>query len=155
MTRISLRPATSDDSEFVYRTKRASLREYVERTWGWNEGEQRELHSRRFAKRAHEIIRVAGADIGVLVKLVEPDCLRLLLICLIPEHQGRGLGRECMTGIMEEARRRRLPLRLRVLKANPRALAFYERLGFTRTGETDDHHEMGWCPPPADDGAGP
>jgi hypothetical protein len=37
-----------------------------------------------------------------------------------------------------------LPVRLRVMKVNPRALAFYERLGFMRTGETDTHDLMEW-----------
>jgi RimJ/RimL family protein N-acetyltransferase len=37
-----------------------------------------------------------------------------------------------------------LPVRLRVLKVNPRALAFYRRLGFTCTGETETHDLMEW-----------
>jgi RimJ/RimL family protein N-acetyltransferase len=32
-----------------------------------------------------------------------------------------------------------VPVRLRVLKVNPRALAFFERLGFARAGETETH----------------
>ncbi len=44
----------------------------------------------------------------------------------------------------EEARGLGRPVRLRVLKVNPRARAFYERLGFRRTGETDTHDLMEW-----------
>ncbi len=61
---------------------------------------------------------------------------------LLPEYQSKGIGRECMLRVIEEARRLGLPVRLRVLKVNPRALAFYERLGFARTGETETHHLM-------------
>jgi hypothetical protein len=39
-------------------------------------------------------------------------------------HQSKDLGRRCMLLIMEEARQLGLPVRLRVMKANPRALAF-------------------------------
>jgi GNAT superfamily N-acetyltransferase len=63
---------------------------------------------------------------------------------LLPEHQGQGIGRRCMLAVMEEARGLGLPVRLRVLKVNPRALAFYGRLGFVRTGETDSHDLMEW-----------
>jgi RimJ/RimL family protein N-acetyltransferase len=41
--------------------------------------------------------------------------------------------------VIEEARQLGLPLRLQVMKVNPRARTFYERLGFIHTGETDTH----------------
>ena len=66
----------------------------------------------------------------------------VIQLFLLPEHQGRQIGRRCMLLIMEEARQLGLPVRLRVMKVNPRALAFYERLGFTCTGETDTHDLM-------------
>ena len=54
-----------------------------------------------------------------------------------PEHQGKGIGSNCMFLIMEEARQSGLPVRLRVLKVNVRALAFYQRRRFVRTGGTE------------------
>lgn len=51
-----------------------------------------------------------------------------------------------MTLVMEEARALRVPVRLRVLKVNPRARAFYERLGFVCAGETETHDLMEWTP---------
>jgi ribosomal protein S18 acetylase RimI-like enzyme len=49
-----------------------------------------------------------------------------------------------MALVMEEARARGVPVRLRVLKVNARARAFYERLGFVQTGETETHTLMEW-----------
>jgi ribosomal protein S18 acetylase RimI-like enzyme len=49
-----------------------------------------------------------------------------------------------MPRVMQEARQLGLPVRLRVMKVNARALAFYERLGFVRTGGTATHHTMEW-----------
>jgi len=46
--------------------------------------------------------------------------------------------------IMEEASRLGLPIRLRVMKANPQALVFFQRLGFMRTSETATHDLMEW-----------
>ena len=76
--------------------------------------------------------------------VVAPDCVKVNQLFLLPEHQGKDIGRRCMLLIMEEARELDLPLRLRVMKVNPRALAFYRRLGFVRTGETDTHDLMEW-----------
>jgi GNAT superfamily N-acetyltransferase len=142
MDNLTLRNARPEDSEFAYCVKRAAFREYVEKIWGWDEDEQRKLHEQRFRTQDFQIISLAGRDIGIMAMVVEPDCLRLNQLFLLPEHQGKSIGRDCMQMIMEEAHRMGLPVRLRILKVNPRALAFFQRLGFTLTGETDTHNLM-------------
>ena len=52
--------------------------------------------------------------------------------------------------IIKESTASKLPIRLQVLKINSRALAFYQRLGFKRTGESDDHILMERLPGPID-----
>jgi len=139
MNSLTLRKASPNDSEFAYCAKRAAFREYVEKVWGWDEHEQRQLHEQRFGAQDFRVINVAGTDVGIMAVVVAPDCVKLNQLFLLPEHQGKGIGRRCMLLIMEEARQLSLPVRLRVMKVNPRALAFYQRLGFMRTGETDTH----------------
>jgi len=139
MNNLRLRRATASDSEFAYLTKRAAFKEYVDKIWGWDEDRQRELHERRFSLQDVRIINVSGADVGFLSYVVEQDHLELNQLFILPEHQGKGAGKECMLRIVRKARRLGLPVRLGVLKANPRALAFYGRLGFRRTGETETH----------------
>ena len=41
--------------------------------------------------------------------------------------------------IIKDAVASKLPIRLQVLKVNNRAFAFYQRLGFKRTGENNNH----------------
>ncbi len=139
MNGLTLRKASPGDREFAYRVRRAAFREYVEKVSGWDEDAQRRLHEQRFASQDFRIVNLAGTDIGIMAVDVMSDCLKVNQLFLLPGHQGAGLGRECMARIMDEARRRGLPVRLRVLKVNPRALAFYRRLGFIRTGETATH----------------
>jgi GNAT superfamily N-acetyltransferase len=139
MDSITLRKARPEDSEFAYRVKRAAFRGYVEKVWGWDEHEQRQLHEQRFGSQDFRVINLAGTDIGIMAAVVAPECVKVNQLFLLSEHQGKGIGRKCMLLIMEEARRLVLPVHLRVLKVNPRALAFYRRLGFVRTGETDTH----------------
>jgi ribosomal protein S18 acetylase RimI-like enzyme len=47
-----------------------------------------------------------------------------------------------MKRIIQEADNIGLPIRLQVLKVNTRAMAFYQRLGFKTTGESDTHFLM-------------
>jgi len=139
MDRLTLRRAGPDDSEFAYRARRAAFKEYVDKAGGWDEDEERRLHKQRFETQDFRFISFAGADIGVLAPVTAPDCVKVNQLFILPEHQSRGIGGECMMRVLKEARGLGLPVRLRVLKVNPRALAFYQRLGFTRTGETDMH----------------
>jgi GNAT superfamily N-acetyltransferase len=146
-TALKLRQAAAQDSEFTYLTKRAAFRHYVELASGrWDEDEQRRLHAQRFEKFDFRIVSAGGTDVGFIAVERMADCLTLHHIFLLPEHHGRGIGRHCMSLVMGEARALGVPLRLRVLKVNPRAYALYLRLGMLRSGETDTHHLMEWRP---------
>ena len=139
---LKVRMAGEDDKEFAYQAKRAAFREYVELVWGWDEGKQRKLHDQRFAAQDFWVISLDDEDVGIMSVDLEPDSMFVNQIYILPEHQTRGIGRRCMSLVVEEANKLNLPVRLRVLKVNPRAEAFYERLGFTITDETDTHFLM-------------
>lgn len=136
---IKLRTACQDDKEFVYQVKCAAMKEYIEQTWGWDEHFQRELHERRFGSQEFQIVSLDGHDVGIMSVALEPDCVFLNLIYILPEHQGQGIGRKCMLTVFERATKSNLPIKLKVLKVNTRAAAFYERLGFVIAGDTDTH----------------
>lgn len=148
MNNLRLRKATADDGEFAYRTKKAAFREYVEEVWGWDEDEQRRLHERRFSSQEFQVIQLSDMDIGVLAVVRLPDCVKVNQIFIAPEYQSRGIGTACMGSIIEDAADSGLPVRLQVLKANGQAVRFYERLGFSSTGENDTHVFMEKLPQP-------
>jgi ribosomal protein S18 acetylase RimI-like enzyme len=139
MKNLKLRKAATADNEFAYQTKKASFREYLEKASGWNEEEQRQLHQRRFATHDFRVIELSGKDVGIMAMSRQPDCIKLHQMFILPKYQGRGIDGACLKLIVKDADVLKLPIRLRVLKVNPRALAFYQRLGFIRTGESDDH----------------
>lgn len=141
-----LRRAAPGDSEFAYRVRQAAHRPYVERSGGWDEGRERKLHERRFAEQEFRVIALNGIDVGIVALATDADCLRVNQLLVLPEYQGRGVGRRCMLLIQDEARRLGVPVRLRVLKVNPRALAFYVRLGFRPDGQSATHHLTEWRP---------
>ena len=134
-----LRQASQDDEEFTYRVKRAGLKEYVALVWGWDEVRQRQIHARRYTEQDLLIVEVDGKDVGIMSVAIEPDCVFVNQLYLLPEHQGQGIGRTCMLVVVEQANSLGLPVRLQVLQVNARAVAFYKRLGFEITGVTDTH----------------
>lgn len=143
---LYLRRADEDGKDLAYRVKRAAFRAYVEQVWGWNEATQRQLHDRRFETQDFFVINSNGSDVGVVSVTVEPDCVHVHQLYVLPEHQGQGIGGESMSIVIEAGNELSLPLRLRVLRVNPRAAAFYMRLGFAITGCTDTHVMMQRAP---------
>lgn len=143
---LHLRKTGQDDKDFAYRVKRAAFKAYVEQVWGWDEATQRKFHDRRFETQDFFVIESNGTDVGVLSMSVEPDCVHVHELYVLPEHQGQGVGGESMSIVIEAGNELGLPLRLRVLRVNPRAAAFYRRLGFAITGRTDTHVMMQRAP---------
>jgi ribosomal protein S18 acetylase RimI-like enzyme len=82
---------------------------------------------------------VSGDDIGIIAMSRQADCIKLHQMFILPEYQKRGIGEACMRRIIEDAASTKLPIRLQVLKVNSRAFTFYQRLGFGKIGETDNH----------------
>lgn len=142
--KVTLRNASSADYDFAYEAKKAAFRPYVEGLWGWDEEAQRRIHGERFEAQNFRVICVDGVDVGVMALAQSGNCVKLNQLFVLPEYQGRQIGRLSMLLVMEEARERGLPINLRVLKNNPRARAFYERLGFGSVGETDTHDLFAW-----------
>ena len=139
----TLRPASGDDVEFAFSALRASMRSYIEATWGmWDEPWQRQRFFESFVPATHQIIvDESGRSIGCLAVEEHPDHVFLARIFLLPEAQGRGIGTRLVRTLLDSAHRRGLPVALTILKVNP-ARRLYERLGFAVVGETETHFRM-------------
>lgn len=142
MNLITLRPAVAEDSEFAFSLKKAALGSYVAETYGWDEGEQRALHLRRFRTADIQIVLLEDQPVGLLNVHRESDCIHLRQLFILPEFQNQGIGGHLARKLLEESERKRVLIALQVLKSNPRAKAFYERLGFQLVGETETHYQM-------------
>lgn len=142
----TLRQATADDYEFLYRLHKAALGQYIDATWGWHEAWQREYFDRKFNPNERQIIQVDDQDAGVVVVREQDGELYLALIELLPEFQRRGVGTAVIHTLQQRAVARGLPLTLHVLKTNAPARRLYERLGFAITAEEETRHKMTWSP---------
>jgi ribosomal protein S18 acetylase RimI-like enzyme len=140
---VILRQATIEDSEFVFFVKKAALGEYIAETWGWDETFQREFHAKDYEPEKTQIILYRGQNVGWIL-IGESDFeFDLHEIYILPEYQSLGIGSHLIRLLLADAERRRKPVKLQVLKVNPRARRLYESLGFRLIGETDKHYLMG------------
>jgi ribosomal protein S18 acetylase RimI-like enzyme len=139
----TLRPATEDDREALFAMNRATMRDYVEAVWGWDDVSQR----RRFDELFHpdrdlQIIEIGGQIVGMINAVERPDDLLLVNIRVLPEWQSRGIGAEVIGALIERAERAGKPVTLKVLKVNTRAQQLYRRMGFEVDHELEHHFWM-------------
>jgi ribosomal protein S18 acetylase RimI-like enzyme len=147
MTPWTLRPATPSDRDFLFDLNRAAFRTYVDATWGWDEDEQAAFFDARFDPERRQIVRSQGEDVGELVVEERPHEIYLARIALLPEWQGRGIGRSIVQSLLARAAASGKTVVLEVLHANPRAARLYEELGFEPTGRNETHLFMRAAPP--------
>ena len=145
-----LRPATRDDTDFLWTLRQRVMKENVEQTWGkWDDAQQRKFFDRGFVPKDTNIILVDGVPVGRIDINHSTMEIFLGILELMPESQRKGIGSAVMRGLMDEARAALLPIRLQVLKANTGAHKLYLHLGFKNTGETTTHYLMVFAPPGA------
>lgn len=135
---IRFRQISDDDFPFMWRLHNEALRDYVEKTWGWDEQRQREFVAEIVEEKAGDVVVVDGADAGVWFLIESETDVLINSIRLLPEFQRRGVGTRLITELLDRSQK---PVRLQVLKVNP-ARRLYERLGFELSGETDTHYKM-------------
>ena len=143
---ISLRRSNPGDSDFAFSVVERSMRAYVETTWGtWSEANARARASSDAAAGRSQIIQLGTEPIGLLCVDRLSTHLQLDQLYLLPEYQRRGIGAEVLQRVLVESDALRLPVRLRVLRANP-ANRFYERHGFVVTSEAPERLFMERAP---------
>ena len=139
---IQLRSATAADREFLYQLHVATMRAYVEQTWGaWDEAWQRHYFDQYFEPSSRQIIQVAGVDVGVWMVEHREHKIFLATIQLLPAYQRQGIATVLIEQLKTKGQQAHLPVVLRVLTVNP-ARVLYERLGFAVFDATDTHYYM-------------
>jgi ribosomal protein S18 acetylase RimI-like enzyme len=117
------------------------MRDYIADAFGgWNDREQRTLFDPDLVRTA--IVSVDGRAAGMIEARRDRGGLYLANIQVEPEHQSTGLGERLIGMLAAAAHAHGMPLVLQVLKTNPRARSFYERIGLRVTGESPFHWPM-------------
>ena len=135
---FNLRPPIPSDASLFYRVIDKTMRGLIIATWGsWDE-ERVQREAIEFTQSTNgKVIQIGDSSAGILVVDREPRQIWLRQIYLLPEHQGKGVGRRLVKDLLAEGASANVPIRLRVLALNP-ASAFYVKLGFVITETTPD-----------------
>ena len=138
---ISIRRAQSSDSEFAYEAL-LTMRSYVESTWGdWLEVNGRSRTAADAQAGRSQIVQLGSVPVALLCVDEFETHLQLDQLYVIPRYQRRGIGAYVLGLVLADARKSRLPVRLRVLRVNP-ARHFYHRHGFRVVSETPERFFM-------------
>ncbi|HYX30685.1 MAG TPA: GNAT family N-acetyltransferase [Pyrinomonadaceae bacterium] len=150
---ITLRTANEEDQDLLLDLYKSSRRDDL-RGLGWDEDRideflamQYESHQ-KFLTNDHpamqdQIVLLAGEPVGRLAVEQRAEEIRLIDITLLPAHRNEGTGTLLIRELQQQAATARRPLRLQIIRFN-RAVALFERLGFTRTSETGTHLLFEW-----------
>ena len=133
--KVTLRRAVDRDFEACRRTYFAEM-DWVNERLGLKRDEQESMFRKLWNPAQVCIIQADGTDVGWLQTVVSKSEHMLGQIFVDGPFQRRGIGTEVLRRIIEEASRRRLPVRLAVVKFN-RSRRLYDRLGFRVTHEDE------------------
>lgn len=149
--KISLRPFSPEDPEFLFQLYASTRREEIA-PFGWPPAQQdaflrmqfnaqRQWYAMAYAGADHQLIVIDEMPAGRMLVLRDSTGARLVDIALLSEYRGHGVGTQLLRELISQCNKDGVPLRLQVLKNNP-ARRLYERLGFVTTGEDGMYYEM-------------
>jgi len=153
----SLRPVQAEDEPLLFEIYASTRTEEMD-LLAWDESQkeaflrmqfaaQHQHYRKAFAEGRFDIVLSGERPIGRLYVARGPDEIRIVDIALLPEGRNQGIGSSLLKEILAEAREAGKPVRIHVERNNP-ALRLYERLGFSRIGDTGVYFLMEWVPEP-------
>lgn len=143
LMKVAHRQAKQSDYAWLYNLKVASMRDYVDAVYGWDETIQKDFFDKDFRPDKITIITADGSDAGMFEIDSDEDGYFLKRIEIHPTFQRCGIGSQVIGDILRMASVERKHVRLMVFRVNP-ARALYERLGFHIAQETETHYKMIW-----------
>ncbi|MDY8135292.1 GNAT family N-acetyltransferase [Aquimarina sp. 2201CG5-10] len=137
---IELIKAQDTDKDFLLRLRKLTMVEHLEKAGLYLSDEE---HIQRIKKyfECSRIILYLTKKAGLIKYLETDDTIEILQLQVLPEYQGKGIGKHLLNELYTKARGREKKLTLKVLKDNP-AKHLYERTGFKVIGEDDYEYYM-------------
>ena len=137
--KINITPATQRDYFFGYFVRKVTMKEYIEKTYGWDTKKEKENH-RKYYNRTMQgkyIIELESKKIGLLWYEEEKDYIEINQIFILPKYQNKGIGSKIIIEIINTGKNKKKSIILGVLKPNIKAQNLYKKLGFIEYDHTD------------------
>ena len=106
---------------------------------------QHQFYQEQFADAEFDLIVKDEQPIGRLYVQRREDEIRIIDIALLPEYRNGGIGGKLLQGLLDEAEKMSLPVRIHVERFN-RALSLYKRLGFSAIDDNGVYYLLEWLP---------
>jgi len=145
MHKISVSKATYDDASSLAAIRVVAMRPSLEAIGRFDPDRARKRFLDTYDPRDTQIVRDGNDLIGFYVVRTHHDHLYLDHVYIHPTHQGRGLGRNIVCSIQDQAREMGLPMRLMALRGS-RANDFYLSCGFVLEQSDDLDNYYTWEP---------
>ena len=146
--KITLRPVTEADEEFLFSVYASSRAEEMARV-PWNAEQkaaflrmqftaQTQHYAAEHPEAAHEIICAAGTPVGRIYLDQSSEAAHILDITVLSEHRNGGIGSFVLRQVMDEAARAGKPVTIYIENFNP-SRRLFSRLGFEQVEEKGFH----------------
>ncbi|WP_299435792.1 GNAT family N-acetyltransferase [uncultured Aquimarina sp.] len=135
---IELVKAKDEDGTFLFQLRKLTMLEHLEKA-GLYLSEEEHLSRVKIHFNSSFIVKQKEEKVGVLKYVDTSNTIEILQLQILPNHQGRGIGKFLLNHMIQLSRSLNKKLILKVLKENP-ARHLYERCGFQTIGE--DQYEF-------------
>jgi ribosomal protein S18 acetylase RimI-like enzyme len=141
---IERRIATEDDLDTLYDINVRAMKGHILENFGvWDDEEQCESFKNSTDGHSHVLLLQNSRPIGFVHIFQSESGIHLNRICIVPEHQGTGIGTAIIQEVISSNTQGR-PIMLQVFPNNP-ARDLYYRLGFRETKRTTTHIHMAYA----------
>ena len=137
--KINIRPATRNDYFFGYYVRKVTMKEYIEKTYGWDTKREKENHRKYYGRtmQGKHIIELGNKKIGLLWYEEEIDYIEINQIFILAKYQNKGIGSTILAEIINTGKNKKKSIILGVLKSNIKAQRLYNKFGFIEYDQTD------------------
>jgi GNAT superfamily N-acetyltransferase len=132
-----LRPARAIDLEFLFKVSSeamATVDKALNPDKVVSKEEDFEKYKQKFNPEGVEVITYGGEDVGRLRVVRDGESIYVGGIQILPEFQGKGIGKALFEDLINESNQTGCPVTLEVHHVNVKALRFYVNLGFEESG---------------------
>ncbi len=143
---LNLRNGTSSDEDWLFKLFRATMQNYIDKAWGWDELLQREGFTTSLPAKYFYILEANDKTIASYYLSDKTSYFFLDMILVEPSRQRQGHGTKMMNKIKQGCSEQNKPVELSVLKTNP-AVEFHLASGFEKLREDEHSMRMRWVPP--------
>lgn len=116
------------DKLYIWDTYTDSMKDYIEKIWGWDDGWQKNDFETGFDRYETKILKLDQSKIGYIQFKCEPQETYISMLVIEPMHQSMGVGTKLLEILQPSSPNG--SLRLNCFTVNKGAYRFYLKCGF-------------------------